>query len=197
MKRVYASVDVAPSAEMLASEDRILLKQLNGGSKDALRRIYQKYRRELFTMAVSLLGDGNLAEDCLQDAFVRLAESAGRIRVVRNLKAYLAACVVNRARDQIRRERTRVGCLVEQIGCSIVTPSPAQQLSDDEQAAALLNAIGQLPCEQREAFVLHAQAGLVFREIAALQGVSVRTVHSRYRYAVEKLRRLLRKGTER
>jgi RNA polymerase sigma-70 factor (ECF subfamily) len=182
---------------MLASEDRLLLKQLNGGSKDALHRIYAKYKRDLFTIAVSLLGDRDLAEDCLQDAFVRLAESAGRIRVASNLKAYLASCVVNRARDQVRRERARVGCPVEQLGCSIVAPSPTRQLIDDEQAATLLNAIGQLPREQREAFVLHAQAGLAFRDIAALQGVSVRTVHSRYRYAVEKLRRLLRKGTER
>jgi RNA polymerase sigma-70 factor (ECF subfamily) len=78
-----------------------------------------------------------------------------------------------------------------------VTPSLAQQLLDDEQVAALLEAIGQLPSEQREAFVLHAQAGLAFRKIAAMQAVSVRTVHSRYRYAVEKLRKRLRKGTQR
>lgn len=182
---------------ILVSDDRSLLRELNQGSREALRRIYRKYRRELFTIAASLLGDRDLAEDCLQDAFVRLADSAGRLRVKTNLKAYLATCVVNRARDRMRRERTRVGCPVEQIGCSIVTPSPAQQLIDDEQVAALLNAMGQLPGEQREAFVLHAQAGLAFREIAALQAVSVRTVHSRYRYAVEKLRGLLREGTER
>ena len=64
--------------EMLASEDQLLLKQLGLGSSDALRRIYEKYRRELFTVAVAILGDRDLAEDCLQDAFVRLVESAGR-----------------------------------------------------------------------------------------------------------------------
>jgi len=181
---------------MLGSEDRSLLRELNRGSREALRRIYRKYRCDLFTIAVSLLGDRDLAEDCLQDAFVRLAESAGRIRIAGNLKAYLASCVVNRARDQRRRERTRVGFPVEQLGGSIAAPSPAQRLIDDEQAAALLNAIGQLPSEQREVFVLHAQAGLAFRKIAALQKVSVRTVHSRHRYAVQKLRRLLRKGTQ-
>ncbi len=177
---------------MLASEDRILLRQLNHGSKDALRRMYLKYRRELFTIAVSLLGDRSLAEDCLQDVFVRLAESAGRIRVTRNLKAYLASCVINRARDQVRRQTKRVGCPVEQLGCCATTPGPAQHLVNDEQAAALLCALGQLPDEQREVFVLHAEGGLAFRDIAALQQVPLRTAHSRYRYAIEKLRELLR-----
>lgn len=181
---------------MLASEDRLLLKQLNGGSKDALRRIYAKYKRDLFTIAVSVSGDMDLAEDCLQDVFVRLAESAGHIRVARNLKAYLASCVVNRARDLMRRGVRRVGCSAERLGSSGVVPGPAQQLIGDEQAATLLHALGRLPREQREAFVLHAQAGLAFRDIAALQGISVRTVQSRYRYAIEKLRGLLREGTD-
>jgi RNA polymerase sigma-70 factor (ECF subfamily) len=193
--RVRVSLDTEPGVAMLASEDRILLKQVNRGSKEALRRMYLKYRRELFTIAVSLLGDRSMAEDCLQDVFVRLAESAGRIRVVRNLKAYLASCVINRARDQVRRRTKRVGCAVEHLGCCAAAPGPPQQLVNDEQAAMLLHALGQLPDEQREVFVLHAQGGLAFRDIAGMQKVPIRTAHSRYRYAIEKLRELLREGT--
>ncbi len=190
---------------MLAFEDRLLLRQLNHGSRDALRRIYLKYRRELFTIAVSLVGDRDLAEDCLQDVFVRLAETAGQVRVASNPKAYLASCVVNRARDQVRREAKRVCCAgATPRGCpgqaqgpapTGTAPSPPQQLVNDERAAALLKAVGQLPCEQREVFVLHAQMGLSFRNIAVTQGVPLRTAHSRYRYAIEKLRELLREGT--
>jgi RNA polymerase sigma factor (sigma-70 family) len=190
---------------MLAFEDRILLRQLNHGSRDALRRIYLKYGRELFTIAASLVGDKDLAEDCLQDVFVRLAESAGQVRIASNLKAYLASCMVNRARDHVRREAKRAACVgATPRGCpgqaqgpapTASAPSPPQQLVNDERAAALLNAIGQLPCEQREVFVLHAQAGLSFRDIAVTQSVPLRTTHSRYRYAIEKLRELLREGT--
>lgn len=177
--------------DMLVPEDRLLLRQLHRGSRDALRRIYEKYRIELFTIAVSLLGDKDLAEDCLHDVFVRLAESAGRVRVARNLKAYLASCTINRARDQIRRQAKRVGCPVEELDCRAVEPGVVERLANDEQAVALLSAIEQLPCEQREVFVLHAQAGLAFREIARIQGTPLRTVHSRYRYAIGKLRELL------
>ena len=181
---------------MLNAQERILLKQLRGGSKDALRQVYARYRRELFTIAVSLLGDLDLAEDCLQDVFVRLAESAGRLRIRSNLKAFLATCVVNRARDCIRRGARQVAYAGQVPDSSAPDPGPVERSMADEQAAALFAAMRQLPGPQREVFVLHAQAGLTFREIARVQGISVRTVHSRYRYAVEKLRRLLRERVE-
>ncbi len=180
---------------MLAFEDRLLLRQLNHGSRDALCRVYLKYRRELFTIGVALVGDRDLAEDCLQDVFVRLAESAGRITVASNLKAYLASCMVNRARDQIRRNVRRVSGPVEHLGCHVLASSPPQQLVNDERTTALLNAIGRLPGEQREVFVLHAQAGLSFKDIAMTQDVPLRTAHSRYRYAIRKLRELLQERT--
>ncbi|HNS19434.1 MAG TPA: sigma-70 family RNA polymerase sigma factor [Sedimentisphaerales bacterium] len=181
---------------MLGSEDRLLLRQLGRGSRHALCRIYEKYRRELFTIAVSLGGDRDLAEDCLQDVFVHLAESGGRIRVGKNLKGYLASSMINRARDQIRRQARRIGCSVEDLGCCAIEPGPVQRLAEDEQAAALLVALGRLPREQREVFVLHTQAGLAFREIARIQETPLRTAHSRYRYAIEKLRELLGEENE-
>lgn len=185
---------------MLAFEDRLLLRELNHGSGDALRRIYQKYGRELFTIGVALVGDRDLAEDCLQDVFVRLAESAGQFKIASNLKAYLASCMVNRARDRVRREARWANCMGAVRDCpgqarGSAVLSPPEQLVRDEQAAALLTAVGQLPRGQREVFVLHAQAGLSFRDIAVVQDVSLRTAHSRYRYAIEKLRGLLREGT--
>lgn len=172
-------------------EDRSLIKQLNQGCKPALRRIYEKYREDLFTMAVSLLGDKHLAEDCLQDVFVRLAEAAGRIQVRSNLKAYLVTSIVNRARDRFRRKSRQINCPVEDLHLPDSAPGPGEQLIEGEQASTVLRAIGQLPVEQSEVFVQHAQAQMSFRQIAKHQGISVRTAHSRYRYAIEKLRVLL------
>jgi RNA polymerase sigma-70 factor (ECF subfamily) len=52
-------------------------------------------------------------------------------------------------------------------------------------------AMGKLPEEQREAIVLRVHGGLKFREIAVVQGVSLKTVQSRYRYGLDRLRTLL------
>ena len=174
-------------------EDQLLIRHLNRGSKQALRQVYERYRADLFTMAVSLLGDRDLAEDCLQDVFVRLAEAAGQLQVRSHLKGYLTMAIVNRARDRIRRKKRQVDIRVEDLGVLDPMPKPDEQLVDSEQQQRLLVALKQLPLEQREVFVLHAQAQLSFRHIARHQAVSVRTAHSRYRYAIEKLRSLLSK----
>jgi RNA polymerase sigma-70 factor (ECF subfamily) len=175
-------------------EDRCLVRQLNQGSVQALRRIYEKYREDLFTIVVSVVGDKHLAEDCLQDVFVRLAESAGRLRVRSNLKGYLAGAIVNKARDRLRRETRQVDCPVDKLQLEETAPPPDEYLICDERTSALLQAIVGLPIEQREVFILHAQGAMSFRQIAGQQRVSIRTVHSRYRYAINKLRVLLKKA---
>ncbi|MBN1507747.1 MAG: RNA polymerase subunit sigma, partial [Sedimentisphaerales bacterium] len=55
----------------------------------------------------------------------------------------------------------------------------------------LTAALAELPCEQREAVLLHLQAGLKFREIARVQGVTAKTAWSRYRYGLDRLRFML------
>ncbi len=175
-------------------EDRFLVRQLNQGSRQALRRIYEKYREDLFTIVVSLVGDKHLAEDCLQDVFVHLAESAGRLRVRRNLKGYLAGAIVNRARDRLRRESRQVDCPLDALQLEETPSHPDEQLIGDELASALLRALTELPVEQREVFILYAQGAMSFREMAGQQRVSLRTVHSRYRYAINKLRVLLKEA---
>lgn len=178
-------------------DDRSLINQLNLGSKQALHQIYAKYKEDMFTIAVSMCGDRELVEDCLQDVFVHFAEAAGQIRARSNLKAYLITAILNRIRDRLRR-RDRWRRTSQQLNAPAGdfrrrpdNQSPAGPLMQGEQNAAIMRAMGKLPAKQREAFLLHAQADLTFRQIARHQQVSEKTVNSRYRYAVEKLQVLL------
>jgi len=68
---------------------------------------------------------------------------------------------------------------------------PSSRLIADEGARQVYGALGQLPYEQREVFVMHVQADMTFREIAESVGASINTVQSRYRYGMEKLKSLL------
>ena len=174
------------------SEDKHLLKLLRHGDSSALRRLYEKYRTDLYTVALSLIHDVHTAEDCLQDVFVRLAEGAADMEIRRNLKGYLISSVANRARDRLRR-KTKSLDKIESIGCSVSATDPAKVLIDREESARVFNMLMRLPYAQREVFVLHVQGEMKFREIAELQNVSVKTVQSRYRYGIEKLQALLEK----
>jgi len=57
-------------------EDKILLWKMKHGSSDALCRIYEKYKGDLFSLANSLLHDLNTAEDVVHDVFVSFVKSA-------------------------------------------------------------------------------------------------------------------------
>jgi RNA polymerase sigma-70 factor (ECF subfamily) len=159
---------------------------------DALRRIYEKYKPDLLSVARALLNDADAVEDVLHDAFVRFASQAGRFRLKGSLKGYLAICVANRARNVNRMNRQNGH---ETSFKTTVTPSsrlePSQAADCVERRRILTCALAQLPLEQRQVVVLHVLSSLRFRQIAQQVGESVNTIQSRYRYGLAKLQSLL------
>jgi DNA-directed RNA polymerase specialized sigma24 family protein len=73
-------------------EDRLLIRRFNAGDMDALRRIYEKYKPYLLSVAKALLNDAAAVEDVLHDVFVRFASQSGRFRLKGSLEDYLAIC---------------------------------------------------------------------------------------------------------
>jgi RNA polymerase sigma-70 factor (ECF subfamily) len=178
------------------TEDRHLLKRLRCGDADALRAIYEKYKNDLLTVAVSLLSDFHTAQDCLQDVFVGFAANSNKLNVRRNLKGYLLSCIVNRARDLLRKNAVPATRQLADSDCKGSQVGPVKQLIDGEQRARVFGALAKLPFEQREVVALRLQGDMTFRQIARLQGESINTAQSRYRYGIEKLRLLLKKEYE-
>jgi len=173
-------------------EDQILVWRCKHGDKDALYRIYEKYEEDLLTMAAHLLGDTAGAEDVLQDVFLRFVESLDTFRLTGSLKAYLATCVVNRCRDQFRRNgRDRTVPMESAEQAVSAEKNPVQTAIRQEELQRVNCALAELPYQQREAVVLHLTGDMKFHAIATLQEVPVKTVLSRYRYGLDKLRSLL------
>jgi len=177
-------------------EDQRLLSRLRAGDKDALRRIYEKYIDDLLRVATSLLSDIQSAEDCLHDVFVNFAGTVDDSMIHSNLKSYLISCVANRARDQLHSKTRQSTFQPEQLCSRSVSTNPTKQLIDAEESARVFEALAELPYEQREVFVLRIQGQMKFREIAGLLGLSINSVQSRYRYAIEKLRTILKEDDQ-
>ena len=173
-------------------EDRLLLWKFKHGSKDAFRAIYEKYAGDMLTLAGNLLDDKVGAEDIVQDVFIKLVESVGTFRLTGSLKSYLATCVANRSRDYIRRRIRQQNAMAKQAEKTPAeTKSTIYLAINSEQLRKLSNALSELPYEQRETIALRIHGNLRFRQIAELQNVSTKTVQSRYRYGLEKLRSTL------
>ena len=172
-------------------EDEMLKWKFKSGSKDALQRIYEKYRDYLLTLAMVLVNDAGLAEDIVQDVFVTFAQSSGTFKLRGSLKSYLATCALNRCRDQIRARKRQPLSLGEDAPIQSDFNPPDRRMISDEQSRQVADAMAQLPCEQREVIALHLNAAMKLRHIARLQNVSVSTIKGRYRYGLQKLRSAL------
>jgi len=173
-------------------EDRLLLWKFKHGSRDAFRAIYEKYAGDMLTLAGNLLDDKVGAEDIVQDVFIKLVESVGTFRLTGSMKSYLATCVANRSRDCIRRRIRQRNAMAKQAKKTPAgTKSTIQLAICSEELEKLSCALGELPYEQREVIALYIHGKLRFRQIAELQNISTKTVQSRYRYGLDKLRSIM------
>ena len=172
-------------------EDKILMWRFKRGSTEALQRIYEKYVVYLVTLATALLNDLGTAEDIVHDVFVSFAQSPERLRLEGSLKAYLATCVVNRLRDRIRSRQRQPSDLADAASIRSTAIGPELSAVCSEELQQLSRAMARLPYEQKEVVMLHLHGGMMFKHIARLQHVSINTVQSRYRYALDKLRSLM------
>lgn len=150
--------------------DGELLKEFAGGSVDAYEVIVSRYKNRLLTIAARILHDAVAAEDVVQDVCITLYKKAP---AVRNVRAWLYACTVNRAKDALRSRRM-----------------PVKMASDTQgvESRSLQYALSEVPFDLRTAFLLTEGEGMTSAEASEILGVSPELVRVR----VHKARQILR-----
>jgi RNA polymerase sigma factor (sigma-70 family) len=143
------------------------------------------------------------AEDILQDVFFELVEAYRLMKPVEQVTAWLFRVARNRIIDLFRRrqrEAARTGLAAaptegDSLELEQLLPSPEAGPEAAYFRTALAeeldDALDELPDEQREVFVANELMGYTFQEIAKRTGVSINTLLSRKRYAVQHLRKRL------
>ena len=173
-------------------EDKLLIWKFKRGSREALRRIFDKYHNHLLKIAVVLTGNIDTAEDIVQEVFVNFAKSSKRLELHGSLKSYLITSILNAVRNLRRaNNRHKTETLEESEQIVSIAKRPDQWAILSEQLEHLGVAMTHLPHEQKEVITLRLGADMPFRKIAQLQKTSISTVNARYRYGIEKLRSLL------
>ncbi len=172
-------------------------KQKVAGSGRALnndlKEIYEQHRQGLYSLAASLTGCTQHAEDAIHTAFEKLCRRNSRS--TDDLTTYVFAAVRNSAIDLRRRQR-RHARFASSLFSSPVTPvaeSKADELVlTSERDQILRQAIDELESDDREIVVMKAFGQLTFEAIADVTNRPVGTVATRYRRALEKLHQRLR-----
>jgi RNA polymerase sigma factor (sigma-70 family) len=158
-------------------------------TQDRISEVVNREQLRLRNFIRRRVPDPRDAEDILQDVFFELVEANRLLMPIEHITGWLFQVARNRITDLFRRRRpeTEVDLLLPSTDAGPDALYARHALLD-----ALEDAVAQLPVEQREVFVAHEIEGRSFKEIAAETGVNVNTLLSRKRYAVLRLRELLR-----
>lgn len=184
------------AAEARSPSDRALLDRVRRRDEAALAALYDRYGGLVFTLALRILGDHALAEEVMQDVFLRCWDGVETFHPERGHTAgWLMGIARHRAIDLLRsrqhqarvRERTP---LFEQTSAAVASgPDEAAAVVDRHAMAA---ALANLPSTQRQVIELAYYGGFSQTEIARRLGDPLGTVKTRTRAALDHLRGQLR-----
>lgn len=174
--------------------DESLIERFAGGEAEAFDRLYRRHELRVWRYLERTVRDRTAADDLMQDVWFSVAREAAGYRPHARFTTWLFTIAHHRAIDWLRARRPHSSLDAPEpdaaVAAALVDPSPGPERHAERAAegAQLLAAIGALPAEQRDAFLLQAEGGLSVEEIATATGTNFETAKSRLRYARARLR---------
>jgi RNA polymerase sigma factor (sigma-70 family) len=194
------------SASGCAEEtDEALMLAYASGSTASFERLYARHRGATYRYFLRHTSSRSTAEELHQDTWMSVVRARGRYVRAARFSTWLYTLARHRLIDHWRATRATV--LVELpdedagdsradcVSDANTAADPLTQAIDAQAGQRLLAAIATVPPPQRDAFLLHVEAGLALTEIAAICEVPAETVKSRLRYAYRRLRAVLEDPT--
>jgi RNA polymerase sigma-70 factor (ECF subfamily) len=171
------------------------------GDAGAFDQLYSRHKGGLYRFIRRQCAEPDLADEVFQEVWMSLIQALDRYRPEAQFRTYLFTLAHHRLMDQFRRRGRGLSLVAppaDEGDSQTCEPAGSRVDEPEVQAAArasgeaILAALEALPPPQREAFLLHEEAGLSVDEIATATGSSYETAKSRLRYAIGKLRSALR-----
>lgn len=183
-RRILKSVDDAGSPT--SQDDTELVSRIVDGDRDALETVFRRYGGAVKSMALRVLRDETLAEDTVQEVFVKFWESPERYDADRgSLRTFLLTIAHRRAVDTVRSEQarfTREEKVPQDVPGSLEDEVWSRVVSDQVRAA-----VASLSAGEREAIELAYFGHLSYIDVARRLGLPEGTVKSRIRSGMRRL----------
>lgn len=173
-------------------DDSALMLRYRDGDIKAFETLYRRHNDSLYRYLLRLSLNRETAEDLFQDVWGKIIKARHRYRPTAQFTTFLYRVAHNCFIDHVRRNSRHLQATAIDPDSS-PHPGEAPELKAEKSLARkrLEAALLAIPLEQRDAFLLHEEAGLSIDTIAGICGVKRETVKSRLRYANEKLRAAL------
>jgi RNA polymerase sigma-70 factor (ECF subfamily) len=187
--------------------DEVLVARYAAGDRAAFEELARRHEAPLYNFALRQVRSAALAQDIVQDVFVRVVQGVGDFKGHSRFSTWCFTIARNLCIDHARKQSLRRHASLDQPG-SGTDDGEGQTLGDrtadahpratvdrsvigDQLGDSIARAVDALPDDQREVFLLREIGQVPFKEIAEITGVPENTVKSRMRYALERLQRAL------
>jgi RNA polymerase sigma-70 factor (ECF subfamily) len=170
-----------------------LVERMQSGDLDAFEEFFNTYKRPVYTTALAITRDPFLAEEILQDCFVKAYRVRDRLRTDVSPLPWLQRVTTNLCYSRIARRRAIMEPLTTLITNVVadLTSRPEQVAESREIIEVLQRGIDALPPKQQTAVILYYLHGYSLAESAEIADCNVGTMKSRLHYALKALRALL------
>ena len=181
--------------------DELLLRRAQQGDPEAFEQLITPLEQLIWRVCWHYTGNREAAEDCGQEAMVRIWKNLDKYRGECALESWAYRIAANCCMDWLRKKQRDRSVSMEPMreqGFDPADPSPGteEQVVAADEHRRLREAIAQLPEDQREALVLTQLERIPYEEVAAKMGVSEGTIKSRVNRAKAKLKEILTAGQE-
>jgi RNA polymerase sigma-70 factor (ECF subfamily) len=174
--------------------DEHLLTRFISGDNNAFDELINRYYKQIFRFLVRFTGKQHLAEDLIQDVFIKVYRSANTFDTTRRFRPWLYQIAANRARDAIRsagrneKQLTLVDSEERELTLDYLasddSPSPDRELISQETSEKVKDALMAIPEQLREILILAYYDKLPYKDISDALGIPLGTVKSRLHKAV-------------
>lgn len=171
--------------------DSLIFRKIKDGDENAFEHLFRKYYLRLCHFASRYTHDMSLAEELVQETFIKIWENRKEITIHSSVKSYLHQTIANRGLNAIRKEKTKEGHLKLVSIRKSQPPDAIENLSANEVSEKLFDALENLPPKCKKIFEMSRLEGLKHKDIAHKLDINIKTVENQIGIALKHLRRIL------
>ena len=181
---------IAHGVPVSTTQPKGLVERMQSGDLEAFEEFFNTYKRPVYTTALAITRDPFLAEEILQDCFVKAYRVRQRLRIDVSPLPWLQRVCTNLCYSRIARRKARAEPLTALITNLVtdLTSRPEQVAESREIIEVLQRGIDALPPKQQTAVILYYLHGYSLAEAAEIAECNVGTMKSRLHYALKALR---------
>lgn len=173
--------------------DKDLVIRLKQDDEVAFETLFRRYYHYLYSIAVQYVKDPALAEDALQEIYLKLWVNRSQLDELQSVRSYLATAMRHQVLNSIRdNKRAILRHITHQVSQSDTDTTTEETLLLNEYSSVFREGLRKLSAQRRLVFTLRSEQGLSNEEVASKLHISINTVKVQYYQACRFLRDYLR-----